>query len=220
MMNQRITNLADMWLILRTSGAQTLRLATSLTEVGFDVWTPKRTYKRPKPGKCELIDGRKPTVEIDAPILPTFVFARAHRQVDLIAAIAEPASKHPAFSIFCHTGRVPYIGDGSIAGLRAEEQREAELLLRLREAEGREERRRIRAEAATTERERRRALQAERSFKNGDAVVVDEMPAFAGMTGVVVGERGRAMVVSFGGSLTLEIEAWQLSPDEVQAVPS
>ena len=207
----------DLWCILRVGSARTLGLATALLAAGYDAWTPRRTFKRPKPGKCQMIDGRKPTIEIDAPILPSFVFVRADRLNDLAAASVDPTSQLPAFSFLREAARVPIVRGNSLAGLRDEEQRAADLLAQLRETEDREARRRIKSEAATNERERRRALQAERIFKIGDQVMVDGVTALRGMSGIVQRGDGKRAIVAFGGSLTMEVETWQLLPDAVQA---
>ena len=71
-----ISGASDRWCILRTSGARTLALADLLTRAGFEAWSPRKTLKRMKPGVKPRLDGTRPTIEIDTPILPTFVFAR------------------------------------------------------------------------------------------------------------------------------------------------
>ena len=63
------------WIILRTSGGQTLPLMRSLRESGFDAWTPAKTFR--KKYRAKTISGTR-EVEVEAPILTTFVFAREH----------------------------------------------------------------------------------------------------------------------------------------------
>ncbi len=204
------------WCILRTSGGRTLNLARSLAEAGFDVWTPIRTIKRPH-GKPDQ-KGRRSTVEIDMPILPTFVFARAGGLSALAHTAGDPVHQHPPFSIFLHAGRIPLIGAASVAGLQEEERFAAEQITALRDAETREEQRRIRGAALKTKREREKALRAERhDFAIGAEVSVADQQSLAGMTGVITSSDGRSAVVAFGGSLTMTIEAWRLSPHDVSA---
>jgi hypothetical protein len=202
------------WCILRTSGGRTLNLARSLAEAGFDVWTPTRTIKRPHGKRDEK--GRRANVELDVPILPTFVFARAISLSTLTYIAADPTHQHPPFSIFTHAGRVPLIGANSVAGLQEEERAAAELIDQLRAAENRDEERRIKSAAMRTKREREKALRAERrDFAEGAVVSVADQPSLAGMTGVIVSSDGRTAVVAFGGSLTMVIEAWRLAADAV-----
>ena len=109
------------WIILRTSGGRTLRLAEWLREAGFEAWTPRRTLRRQLKSKGVVTR----VIETEVPILPTFVFARSDDLFRLQALAILPAGQHPGFSIFLHAGRAPEVADGSIAGLRAEEARVA-----------------------------------------------------------------------------------------------
>lgn len=201
------------WCILRTSGPRTLALARSLAAAGFEVWTPQRTTRR------VLRKGRKGErkIQVDAPILPTFVFARATHLSALAYAAAEPVSPHPPFSLFRHGGRIPLVNGADIAGLQEEESRAVDAWQAQQNADTREEAQRIRIAALNTERARRKAKCAERrSFVPGDTVDVAEMPALAGMSGVIVRGHGTSAVVAFGGSLVMTIEAWRLHPADVQ----
>lgn len=216
------------WCILRTSGARTLALAASLNAAGLEAWTPLRTFKRERRGKSARTDGRRITVEVDAPILPTFVFARVVHILDLESASKDPRSPHPPFSVFHHTGRIPLIADRDVVGLQEAEHTAAASIRDQRAAETREEADRIRIAALKTERARMRALKAaqaeqrkmlraeRRDFSAGERVHVDETPALMGMSGVVISSDGRSAMVCFGGLLTMKIEAWQLSRDSVQ----
>lgn len=178
-----MTNKRGDWCILRTSGGRTLPLARSLAKAGFDVWTPMRKVRRRVPRS----NARR---EIEAPITPTFVFARAFQLPELARVLALPVTPHPGFSIFRHAGRIPLIADREIASLRVEEEREAD---RARRENGKSHR---------------------RVFPVGGQVRLPQ-GAFAGLTGVVESGDGKAAVVSFGGSLRMTIEAWLLEPDEV-----
>lgn len=225
------------WCILRTAGPRTLMLAKSLDEAAIEVWTPRRTFKRPVAGAKPDAHGRRPTQEMEAPILPTFVFARACHlplleELERNQQAAHVASAHPPFSVFRYQGSAPFVGHSEIAGFQDEERKEAETLERIRAAETREEADRIRIAALRDEQARRRAqkaadrarriaMQAERAaaIKSGDSVTV-ELPAFAGMTGVVASMDGRWAMVIFGETFSMKVEAWQLASNPVQASQS
>ena len=213
------------WCILRTSGGQTLPLVRSLRDAGYEAWSPARTIRR------VLFPGKKAEkrIEIDVPILPTFVFVQ-ERHVDALALITRlPISPYPAFSVFHHGGRVPLIGDGQIAGLRAEEEREAATMQAMRDAETYQAAEEIRIAAIKSEAARRRATRelelgrrAELRSKNrklgpGTEIEVAEMPALAGMTGVVEANDGKTAHVRFG-SHSWKIDAWRLSPGNSNAL--
>jgi hypothetical protein len=215
---QRLTAVSR-WIILRTSGGQTLPLMRSLREAGLDAWSPARTIRR------VLYAGRRAERqdEIDVPILPTFVFAR-ETQMELLAELAGAQSTaHPPFSLFRHRGRAPMIADGEIAGLREEEERAGLTMQAMRDAETFEEAEKIRIAAMKTEAARRRATkEMERaklaklratpvSIAPGTVVDVAEAPAFAGVTGVVEAINGSSAVVRFG-TYSWKIDGWRLSP--------
>ena len=221
MMYQPIDTTASRWCILRTSGGRTLKLATALTEAGIEAWTPKRTFKRPMPGKRPDQHGRRPMIEIDAPILPTFVFARAVHVDHLIGLAADQASLLPGFSVFIHAGRTPEVGDHAVAGLQQAERDAEAAIQAIRDADSREEKRKLRAEALSTDRARRKAMRAQRrDFAAGEVVTIADMPALVGMEGVVESSDGRSAVVMFGGLLTVTIEAWRVVRDPVQGPQS
>lgn len=211
--------MAGTWCILRTSGGRTVPLARSLAAAGFEAWTPVRTIRRPAPaqGRRLVMGQRRKLIDVDLAILPGFVFARADQLHDLVRAAGAEQSPHPSFSVFHQAGRVPLVREASIIGLRCAERdafnaRQAEL-----EAETREEERRARAERLRTEKERRKALRREvKDLGAGDAVTVQGMAAFDGLVGIVVQGHGSRAVVEFGGSLRIEIEAWQLLPTLLQ----
>lgn len=107
------------WLILRTSGRQTLRLAETLAQDGFEVWTPieHRTIRIPRKNV------RRP---ITLPIMPSYVFARAHHLFDLLDMAAlnfkprrqanQPA--HADFSVMHYNDRIPVISEPQLHSLR------------------------------------------------------------------------------------------------------
>lgn len=205
----------DRWCILRTSEGRTLPLARSLETAGFEVWTPVRFIKRPAPGQARrvVLGVRRRTVEVEVPILPGFVFARAPQMEALARVSFDPLSEHPQFSVLQRAGWLPEISDASIAGLRAAE---AEALAQAqveREAASRDEARRARAEQMRTQRDQLKVLRRERKdFSPGDEVGVVNMPALAGLIGTVETSTGTAAVINFGGALSMKVEAWRVFP--------
>jgi transcription antitermination factor NusG len=125
---------------------------------------------------------------IEAPIMPTFVFVPAANRFDLQAILRLPSSPHPQFSFFWCGNRSPLISDEEVDRLRLYEMR-------------------IRGETRRVERP---------AVNVGAPVRVTE-GAFAGMSGVIVGENGRRGIVDFGGNFPVEIDAWQLRTLEIEA---
>jgi hypothetical protein len=213
------------WFILRTGGPQTLPLARSLADAGYDVWTPARTIRRVI-GQGTRKGAR--VMEQDVPILPTFVFAREPHLFALAAEAGAEISPHPRFSIFRQGGRVPLVGDAEVRGLQEEEARAAATMQAVRDAESHAEAERVRIAAIKSEAARRRAtaelergrlaaLRAQgRSIAPGTEVVVVENAAFTGVTGIVEESGGPTALVRFGAR-SWKIDAWQLSPAEHQA---
>lgn len=211
-------NGADGWCILRTKPGATIRLAQSLARANIETWTPIAVTSRLR---TRLGSRRLPKpmrIEQTLPITPSLVFVRAFYLPRVAAmAIGQP-NQHPPFSLYRHAGRIPILADRSIAGLREAEERARVAITKERDDEDRERRREDRIALMRTEREKRKALRTERRvFGSGQAVTVSDAPAFAGMTGVIEKGDGRSYFVSFGGSLRLEIEAWRLSPHDVDA---
>lgn len=208
------------WFILRTSGGQTLPLMRSLRAAGFDVWTPAKVSRRTVRAKTPT--GTR-TIEVDAPILPTFLFAREEDLIALMGEAINPASRHPAFSIFHRAGEAPMISGGQIAGLQAEEAKEQALIQAIHDAETYQEAERIRIDGLKTEAARRRATRAlERehlrqlrgkpmTFKPGAEVIVTDAPAFAGVVGIVESIGRTSAAVQFGAR-SWKIEGWRLLP--------
>ena len=168
------------WCILRTGASRTLPLVASLEAAGFDVWSPVQTLTRRR--------GRtRERVEYAAPIMPTFVFARARHRDDLLRLAALPFSDHPGFSIFRHLGRIPLISDAEVAGARRIEDRGKQAA----------------------------KMGQRQAFIVGQRVRVTEGAA-AGLFGEVVqGGDGKFVLVSFAG-INLKIGAWLLGTDAVQ----
>ncbi len=205
---------SDRWCILRTSGGKTLALMTSLTQAGFDAWTP-RTLTHIRATK------RKPAFERASPIVPTFVFARSAHLADLLRCQSAPVSPHPGFRVLQMGDRVPVIAGRSLAALREEEARADRMYQSQLDANDAEDARLRRIDQLRTEQARRKALRSERkAIGLGAQVTVSDAPAFAGMTGTIESGDGRSYVVGFGGALRLTIEAWQLLPVAVCSHPT
>ena len=104
-----MANAATGWIILRTSGRHTMRLAASLTAGGYEAWTPIET-RMVKVPRANL------KREVQLPIMPSYVFARADRLIDLLH-LKPPA--HVDFSVMRHADHmIPVIADGALQGLR------------------------------------------------------------------------------------------------------
>jgi len=168
------------WCILRTGGSRTLPLVRSLAGVGLDVWTPIAMTERRK-GRSRV------RVEAAAPILPTFVFARADDLSELLAIETALTSQHPQFSLFRYAGRIALIADAELAQLRTEESR-----------------------AALARRRKERHV-----FEKGARVTVPD-GAFTGLTGIVEdGGNGKFTLVIFN-QLPIRIASFLLKADDVQ----
>ncbi len=113
------------WCILRTQSADTLRVANSLTDHGFTVWTPveKRFGRLPR---------RKARAEAEFALMKSYVFGRAKHLDDFMRLAMFPNRDHPPFSIFHHKGGIPLIADEELSALREEEDRCARIYDRLR----------------------------------------------------------------------------------------
>lgn len=171
------------WCILRTGASRTLPLVASLESAGFDVWSPVQTLIRRRGPARER-------VEYAAPIMPTFVFARADRRHELAHLAAQPFSNHPGFSVFRYLGAIPTIGEAEIAEARRIEER---------------------GNRATKMGQRQ-------AFTIGQPVKVTEGPG-AGLSGEVVkGGDGKFVLVAFAG-INMKIGAWLLGTDEVHDTP-
>lgn len=113
--NDNTTRLTG-WCILRMSGGKTMPVFRSLADAGFDVWTPVESQSRRLPRSKE-----KRTISF--PVMPTYVFARAHQIEDMIAISQSSLSEHPQFSVFRYLDRYPVISDASLEPLRIAERK-------------------------------------------------------------------------------------------------
>lgn len=107
----------DLWCVLRTTGPSTVPLFRSLTEAGFDVWTPVEVQLRQRPRS-------KAKAEREFAVMPTYLFAAA-RHVDELAALSHfPGKDHKDFGVWHVPGRgFPLIADAALAPLRLHERK-------------------------------------------------------------------------------------------------
>jgi preprotein translocase subunit YajC len=203
------------WCILRTGGPQTLKLVAALNSRGIPAWTPTATVRRKRPGNRHKILPLPKSIELSAPIVPTFAFAPASALNELLAIRGEPINGLPPFSVLRIGERTAFVRDRGLRALRDEEDgaaaRYAALIQAEAEAKTAEEAKRARVALLRNEQARRKALrEVRREFEPGDSVTVSKASGFAGMTGVVRSGDGKSFMIRFGGALEIKIEAWQL----------
>lgn len=176
------------WIILRTQGKNTLRLAQTLTEDGYEAWTPVETRKI-------VIPSKNVRREAKLPIMPSYVFARSAHLIDLLQlADMKPKPRrsanqpaHADFSVMHFHDRIPAIPDGHLHQLR-------------------------RIEAKTAPK-----AKAKLKFQDGVSVrVKTEGGSFAGMSGRVEKSDEGATLVCFDNRLTVKISTCLLETDSVQ----
>ena len=104
------------WCILRSASTDTLPLVKSLTNAGYNVWTPteRRTGRMPR---------TRTEYDKTFALMPSYAFADATAIDDLLKLAMVPNRKHPSFTIFQHDGGIPLIADTDLGGLREEEAR-------------------------------------------------------------------------------------------------
>jgi transcription antitermination factor NusG len=106
------------WVILRTSGRTTMRLAETLSGASIEAWTPieTRTIRVPRKNVKRVIK---------LPIMPSYVFARAESLFDLIELAGNSLGAHPSFSVMHYHDRIPVIADHHLVGLRTIEAKKS-----------------------------------------------------------------------------------------------
>lgn len=177
------------WCILRTASSQTLNLARSLADDGFEVWTPAKMEQR------RSRNGAKPE-GVPTALVPSFVFAASAGLADLVALSHSPsliyrrwdaearrmvAHGHTKFSVFRHDGRHVLLPDRALAALRLAERRE-------------------------------RPKEQVKQFAVGEPVKLTEA-GFEGLTGTVTRAKGRSTWVMFPGALcAVQFPTWILLP--------
>jgi hypothetical protein len=131
------------WCILRCSNGKTLELAASLTDAGFEAWSPVEVRMR-------LAGRKRGLVEQAVPILPAgYVFAPYRYVGELLALSHSPTLNyqvwdsgkrrmvtkgHPYFTVFRMNGVIRAEPDAGLRSLRALEASLAEAAERRREA--------------------------------------------------------------------------------------
>lgn len=176
------------WCILRCSGRHTLPLADSLNSGGYECWTPARHVRK-------RIPRTRARIELPAPLLPTYVFARAgelHRLLDIVedqhrgqqVVLVGDDGQHllPDFSVFHYLDRIPLVADTELVALRLAERR---------------------AEAPA---------KAKRRFVHGEPVSVSDGP-WVGLSGMVQDQKGNYTIVLFG-RMSVKIATFLLHPGE------
>ncbi len=104
------------WIVLRCASSQTLRLADSLNEAGFEAWSPREIVTKRK-GRDRV------KVQIPKAVMPSYVFARASDLIDLVRTSKALSSPHPDFSLFRYYSRFPLIADATLDPLRIAERK-------------------------------------------------------------------------------------------------
>lgn len=110
-----MTDHANRWCILRTSGPGTLRLVASLQDAGFAIWTPTEHVRRRVPRG-------KSTEHRIVPLAPTYAFVRAVHLDDLKRIERLDVSPHPRFSIFRYYGETVFVRHRELSPLRKMQQ--------------------------------------------------------------------------------------------------
>lgn len=108
------------WIILRTSGRHTLRLASSLKDDGYEVWTPTEVKKI----RIPRMNVRR---SVTLPLLPSYVFAKAAHMIDLLQLSDRQFKAHADFSVMRMSDSIPLIGDEQLQSLRQLEARRTPL---------------------------------------------------------------------------------------------
>lgn len=177
------------WIILTCSNAKTLDLARSLTEAGYEAWSPVETIQR------RSRSGSKPE-EVTRAIMPSFVFARAENEIELLALSHSPTLNyrvwdrelrrmvtrgHPFFRFFRPFGESTRVSDAQLDHLRKLEKK-------------------------------RRPKGKPRSFANGVSVRFTE-GGFEGLVGIVEETRGEYTVVTISDwAIPVHVSTWLLHP--------
>lgn len=170
------------WVILRTSGRSTIRLAETLAIDGYEVWTPVET-KSIRKARANV---RR---SVRLPMMPSYVFARSNHLIDLLEMAKGndrprrgSAPAHASFSVMHWNEGIPVVGDRQLDQLR-------------------------RLEAKRTPR-----AKADRALATGVNIRVKlEGGSFAGMRGRVERSDHSTTLVCFDNRMTVKIATSLLS---------
>ncbi|MCW1431384.1 transcription termination/antitermination protein NusG [Novosphingobium sp. JCM 18896] len=179
------------WVILRCAGQSTLRLAESLTEDGYEAWSP-RVARHWREG-----ESRTRKTEI-VPGTPCYVFARSDRLVDLLALARSPSlgymkwdperrrhvsRGHPRFSVMPDSDGYASVTDRELRYLKTAERKD-------------------------------RPKELVRPFLTGEEVKVIDGP-YQGLSGTVIRAYGVHVQIEFPRStLSHKLPMWMLQHAE------
>lgn len=190
-----IGNGTSNWIILRTAGKDTLRLAKSLEEDGFDVWAPSE----PKDIVQHRTQLRR---QIIVPLLASYVFASAKDKAELFRLASmevRPRRRRPALDADGKRGTAPaHAGFSVMCGSRGALEITDFQLNALRQIESKRAQRR----------------KAEKSFSPGDRVRVGQGVA-EGMIGTVLRSNRKWTRVDFGNDFEPQLFTSILHPSDV-----
>ena len=104
------------WCVLRTASRHTIQLAESLTADGYEAWTPVET-------KLVNVPNKPDKRELKLPIMPSYVFARSQRIVDLLLLEDMPVKPskggaHADFTVMRPFGEIALVPDVHLTALR------------------------------------------------------------------------------------------------------
>lgn len=166
------------WCVLRTASRHTIPLSETLSRDGFEVWTPIET-------RVIRVPRNNVKREIRLPIMPSYVFARAHHLIDLFQRSERPIA--PRFSVMHAFGdQIPMVRD--------------QHLMKLRELEMKK----------SPKRKAERTFDPGIVVKVGDGG-----GSFSGMTGTVRKSDKGYTLVCFNGKYEVKITTLLLSLDDV-----
>jgi len=177
------------WIILRCAGRDTLRLAKSLDEDGYEVWAPAEP-------RTIIAHRTRLKRQIEVALLPSYVFAREGQRVDLFKLAEMDVRPRRGFS----GGKPAHAGFSMMMGPNGALEITDRQLTALRQIEA------------------KRALlkRADRSFKPGEQVRVGDGLG-AGLVGSVVRSNRKNTKVDFGRLGELTFRTSILSQDDVGA---
>jgi hypothetical protein len=159
------------WCILRMASGDTLRVVEALIEEGLGAWTPLNW----RIGRTKITRSR---FDEPLPLMPGYAFGDVGHIDQIVRLSGLRRRDLPRFWFLeseRHTGCTPLIVDGELGALRREEER-------LR---------------AVFEREKRRGIKPTIFGKGTEVKMIDG--AYAGLSGVVEGMRGKDAIVSIPG---------------------
>ena len=178
------------WVILRVASRQTMRLAQSLGEIGMDAWTPTESIIR----KARRSHPREERTEA---LMPSYVFARAQHQPDLIALTHSPSLQYRVWNPEKRRMAVRghphfWLMQGQDTPFASVSEAQLSPLRRISE--------------------RRRPKQSTAPLNNGDRIRMTE-GCYAGLYGVVEDSRGPFPEVLLDGwAIPVRLAKWLLHP--------